>query len=216
MLQKYGYSLSYSPMESDTPQFNYPDVTGVLLAGGKSRRMGRDKAGLVLAGQTLAERMLAWLNSHFPHTLIAGDRPDLACSGVDYFPDIYTGSSLGGLHNGLVHAQTDWIFAVACDMPFPDTRLLTPMLKQRNKAAAVVLQTPTGFEPLFALYHKSCLPVLEQLLQENKFRIHGFFELIEVNAIDPTAYVVDWQKSLSNLNTPEDFTKVQQEQSSST
>lgn len=197
-------------MKPDAAQFTYSDVTGVLLAGGKSRRMGRDKAGLVLSGQTLADRMLAWLQSHFPHTLIAGDRPDLAPPGVAYFPDIYPGSSLGGLHNGLVHAPTDWIFAVACDMPFPDTRLLTPMLAQRDRVAAVVLKTPTGYEPLFALYHKSCLPPLEQLLKEQKFRIHGFFELINVNAIDPAAYVADWEKSLSNLNTPEDFNQVQQ------
>ena len=199
-------------MKPDTSKLDYPDVTGVLLAGGKSRRMGQDKAGLVLAGQTLADRMLDWLGNHFPQLLIAGDRPDLVRPEVDYFPDIYTGSSLGGLHNGLLHAQTDWIFAVACDMPFPDTQLLTPMLEQRDNSAAVVLKTPSGYEPLFALYHKRCLPVLEQLLKDQKFRIHGFFELIEVMALDPTQFVPDWHKSLSNLNTPEDFNKVQQDQ----
>ncbi len=194
----------------------YPDVTGVLLAGGKSRRMGRDKAALVVAGKTMADHMLEWLQSHFPHTLIAGDRTDLAKTDIKSYPDIYTGSSLGGLHNGLLHAPTDWIFAVACDMPFPDTRLLTPLLAQREQASAVVLKTPTGFEPLFALYHKSCLTHLERLLQEQKFRIHGFFELIKVNALDPSDYVTDWQKALSNLNTPEDLQRVEQSQGEQT
>ncbi len=190
----------------------YPDVTGVLLAGGKSRRMGRDKAALIVAGKTMADRMLEWLQNHFPQTLIAGDRPDLARPGIAYHPDIYTGSSLGGLHNGLLHAHTEWIFAVACDMPFPDTRLLAPMLEQRDKASAVVLKTEDGFEPLFALYHKSCLSHLEHLLQEQKFRIQGFFELISVTALDPSHYIDDWQKALSNLNTPEDLQRVEQEQ----
>jgi molybdopterin-guanine dinucleotide biosynthesis protein A len=199
-------------MKEDISQKIYPDVTGVLLAGGKSRRMGRDKAALVVAGKTMADRMLEWLQSHFPQTLIAGDRPDLARPGIACHPDIYTGSSLGGLHNGLLHAPTEWIFAVACDMPFPDTRLLVPMLNQRDRASAVVLQTEDGFEPLFALYHKSCLSHLERLLQEQKFRIQGFFDLISFTALDPSHYIEDWQKALSNLNTPEDLQRVAQEQ----
>ncbi len=198
-------------MNDDTPKSRYCDVTGVLLAGGKSRRMGRDKAGLIFAGQTMADRMLEWLQDRFPHTLIAGNRPDLARRGIDCHPDIYPGSSLGGLHNGLLHAPTEWIFAVACDMPFPDARLLECLLNHRDRAAAVVLKTPSGFEPLFALYHKTCLPHLEQLLQQKRFRIYDFFDRIPVNVLDPTEQVDDWQKSLSNLNTPEDLSRAEQE-----
>jgi len=198
-------------MDNDVSKPRYSDVTGVLLAGGKSRRMGRDKAGLVFAGQTLAERALEWLQTFFPHTLIAGDRPDLVRRGITCFPDIYTGSSLGGLHNGLLHSPTDWVFAVACDMPFPDARLLEPLLNHREHAAAVVLKTPSGFEPLFALYHKNCLTHLEQLLQQNQFRIYDFFDRIPVNFLDPTEYVDNWQKSLSNLNTPEDLNRAERE-----
>lgn len=200
-------------MDKDSFSKSYPDVTGVMLAGGKSRRMGRDKAALAIDGKTIANRALDFLQALFPFTLIAGDRPDLVRSGVTYFPDIFTGSSLGGLHNGLSNATTDWIFALPCDMPWPDIELAAHLLTCRTGVAAVVPRTRSGFEPLFAAYHKDCLPHLEGMLERQNYRISDFFERIPVHYVDPGQVSNCWQRSLANLNTPEDLDRILRERS---
>ena len=98
------------------------DVTGILLAGGKSRRMGRDKRFLPVGEETLFARSLAALRSIFQRVLVvvAQDSPPIDTDAIvlrDLVPDC---GSLGGLYTGLKEAGTDWVFAVACDMPFLD------------------------------------------------------------------------------------------------
>ena len=94
------------------------DVTGVLLAGGKSRRMGQDKRVLAVGDETLFVRSLAVLRSVFQRVLIviAQDSPPIETDAIvlrDLIPEC---GSLGGLYTGLKEAHTEWVFAAACDM----------------------------------------------------------------------------------------------------
>ena len=141
----------------------YSDVTGVLLAGGKSHRMGQDKAILEFSGKSMFDRALDLLESLFSSLLIAGDRPDLARPGIPALADIYPGSALGGLYTGLRAASTEWIFVAPCDMPYPDGRIIEALLDNRSGVDAVVPKTAAGYEPVFALYHKNCLPQMENM-----------------------------------------------------
>jgi len=148
-------------------------VTGVLLAGGKSRRMGEDKRFLVLGEQTLLERGLAVLCSIFQHVLvvIAQDSPPLHVDVRvvrDLIPDC---GSLGGLYTGLMQATTPCIFAVACDMPFLN-RVVIAQFTNREAAADVVMAKLGGrLHPMHALYGKRCLPALEQMVQARQLKI---------------------------------------------
>lgn len=189
----------------------YADVTGVLLAGGKSQRMGQDKALLQLDGKTLFERSLSLLKQFFFHILIAGDRPDLSRPCIPAVPDIYPGSALGGLHAGLKAAKTDWIFAAPCDMPYPDARIVERLLAERSGFDAVVPRTSEGYEPVFALYHKNCLLPMEQLLCRNQFRIYDFYQRIRIRYLDPPDLPEGWERSLINLNTPAQLARIKEE-----
>ena len=189
---------------------NYPDVTGVLLAGGKSRRMGQDKALLEVNGVPLFEHSLILMQQFFSTILIAGDRPDLARTGIPAIPDIYPGSALGGLHTGLQAATTNWIFVFPCDMPYPDTRIVSLLLQNRDNADAVVPRTPNGYEPVFALYHKNCLKPMEQMLRQNQYRIYDFYQRINIRYLDPPQLPSGWQKSLLNLNTPAQLARIKE------
>ena len=160
----------------------FPDVTGVILAGGQSQRMGRDKASLVLAGQTLVERIAAVLQPLFPALLIAGDRPDLARTDLPCVVDLYPGSALGGLHAALRRAQTPFIFAVACDMPLVREDLVRAIAERRGDCDVVVPRLPGGFEPLFALYRKTCLDPMEKMLEDGNFRIFDFYPRVRTCA----------------------------------
>lgn len=194
-------------------QHIYSNVTGILLAGGKSRRMGMDKARLEIDGEMLFVRSLSLLQRYFPTVLIAGDRPDLAQPGVRILPDIYPGSALGGLYTGLQAAQTDWIFVAPCDMPYPDDRLAKLLLDQRNGFDAVVPRTPNGYEPVFAVYHRNCLPHMEEMLRNNQPRIYDFYQLISIRYLDWHQMPDGWERALLNLNHPEQLEMIGKESS---
>ena len=173
-------------------QIDTSEVTGVILAGGRSTRMGQDKATLKIAGLTLFDRARGMLDSIFSRVLIAGDRPDLATARCPCFADIYPGSALGGIHAGLVAAQTPWIFVVPCDLAYPDADLVRYLLHQRNACEAVVPRTPGGFEPVFALYHKNCLAPMEELLHSGNYRIYDFYNQVRVRYVDAQQFPTDW------------------------
>lgn len=188
------------------------DVTGVLLAGGQSRRMGYDKARIEMAGHTLVSRSLDLLCRYFTQVLIAGDRPDLAQPGIPAIADIYPGSALGGLCTGLQAARTDWIFVAPCDMPYPDARILELLVKERNGFDAVVPRTPAGYEPVFAIYHKNCLQHMEEMLQQCQYRIYDFYQRINIYYLDWQQMPDGWERSLLNINTPEQLDELRKEQ----
>jgi len=187
------------------------DITGVLLAGGKSRRMGYDKARIMVGGQTLFCRSLDLLRRHFQAVFIAGDRPDLAPPDLPVIADIYPGSALGGLYTGLRSANTEWIFVAPCDMPHPDARILELLVSRRNGYDAVVPRTPEGYEPVFALYHKRCLPQMEAMLQQGQYRIYDFYQRINIHFLDWHELPGDWQRSLLNINTPDQLARLREE-----
>ncbi len=188
----------------------YPDVTGVLLAGGKSRRMGSDKALLSVNGKPFYESSLDLLRTFFTNILIAGDRKDLVSPGIPAIADLYPGSALGGLYTGLRAAETDWIFVSPCDMPYPDPEIVRRLLANRDGVDAVVPRTSEGYEPVFALYHKNCLSQMEEMLRNDQFRIYDFYQRIAIRYLDPPQLPDGWRRALVNINTPEQLAQLKE------
>lgn len=186
------------------------EITAVILAGGRSTRMGQDKATLVFDGRTLFSRTLAMLQPLFSRILIAGDRPDLATPEVPCIPDRYPGSALGGIHSGLAAAATPWILVLPCDLPYPAADLLQHLIDGRDGFDLVVPRTPHGLEPVFALYHKNCLPHMEAMLQRGEYRIFDFFPHVRVHYLDVEQGPAHWQRALFNLNTPQDLIRLKE------
>src|SRR5437660_10551955 len=151
------------------------EVTGVLLAGGKSRRMGEDKRYLVVGEQTLLERGLGVLHSIFQEVLvvIAQDSPPLVVDARvvrDLVPDC---GSLGGLYTGLTRATTSCIFLIGCDMPFLDQAVIAQLTSRRCTADIVMAKLGALLHPMDALYGKRCLPALGQLIRTGQLNVRG-------------------------------------------
>jgi molybdopterin-guanine dinucleotide biosynthesis protein A len=149
------------------------DVTGILLAGGKSRRMGEDKRFLRVGEQTLFERTLAVLQSIFQTVcvVIAQDSPPLEAK-VPVVRDLVPScGSLGGLYTGLKQAHTEYVFVVACDMPFLNPTLVRHMVFLKDNADIVMVRLEQGLQPTHALYSRRCLPVIEGMLHARQFKI---------------------------------------------
>jgi molybdopterin-guanine dinucleotide biosynthesis protein A len=187
------------------------NVTGILLAGGKSRRMGEDKRYLVVGEQTLLERGLGVLRSIFQEVLvvIAQDSPPLDVTATvvrDLVPDC---GSLGGLYTGLTRATTPYIFIVACDMPFLDPAVISQFISHTVTEDIVMAKLATRLHPMHALYGKRCLPVVEQMISARQLRIQDmvshaslrirYITEADLFTIDPSG------RSFQNVNTPDDL-----------
>ena len=144
--------------------------------------------------------------------MVAGDRPDLAGDGLTVLPDIYPGSALGGLFTGLYSARTEWIFVMPCDLPYPDARIVKLLVDCRNGYDAIVPRTPEGYEPVFALYHKRCLPYMEGLIRRGQYRIFDFYQHVNIHYFDWQHLPEGWQRSLLNLNTPDQLARIKKDQ----
>jgi len=187
------------------------EVTGVLLAGGKSRRMGEDKRYLVVGEQTLLERSLGVLRSMFHEVLvvIAQDSVPLDIDARvvrDLVPDC---GSLGGIYTGLTQATSPYIFAVACDMPFLNQAVITHFTNRRDTADIVMARLATRLHPMHALYGKGCLPAMEQMIVARQLKIqelvsHASLRVQYVTEADLLSIDPSW-RSFHNVNTPEDL-----------
>lgn len=187
------------------------DVTGVLLAGGKSRRMGEDKRFLCIGERTLLERSYAALRKIFDqvYVVVAQDSPDLKLSVPvvrDLIPDC---GSLGGLYTGLRQATTPHIFLAACDMPFMNGDVVRYMARFKDEIDIVIAQWKTRLQPTHAIYGKRCLGVMERMIEARQIKIQSLVEEptlrvqvlteSELRQIDPDG------RSLVNVNTPLDL-----------
>jgi len=165
------------------------EFSGAVLAGGRSRRFGRDKARYVWRGRPLAAYVLESLREADERFIVAGrPYPEF---GVPVFGDALPGAdSLSGLHSALVHARHDWVAVAACDLP-----QLTPAYwaymfarARATEGLAVVAEGPTGWiEPLAAFYRKDLEPLArEQIARGDLFLKH----LVEA----AQAAVVPWSE----------------------
>jgi molybdopterin-guanine dinucleotide biosynthesis protein len=102
------------------------------------------------------------------------------------------------------------IFVTSCDMPFPDATIARFIVSKCNGYDVVVPKTPSGFEPLFALYHKSYLPFMKDMLEKNEFRIYDFYPLVRVRCLSIQELPSNWQRLLMNVNTPEELERIKE------
>ena len=182
-------------------------LTLAILAGGQSRRMGTDKAALEIGGMTLLERTARMaLAVNLPALVIGRASPDgWLLPEVTFTEDAEAGlGPLGGLATARRQAQTS-VLALACDLP-----LLTEDAVRWLIAQAAFQGGPSGLvtvnggqkEPLFSVYDRACLPLIEARLAAHRRSLHG---LIEAGAF-AFADAPDWVAAqLANVNTPEEW-----------
>lgn len=186
-----------------------PTVTGVILAGGQSRRMGQNKALLTLGGQRLIDRVVGTMRQVCTHLLLVTNTPelyaDLALPMVgDVMPDK---GSLGGIYSALYHATTPYCLTVACDMPFLQVAMLRYLIDQIGNYDVVIPEIEGEQQPLHAVYSQACLTPIEQRLQANRLRIVGFLPDVRVRIVtaDELRPFDPALMAFQNLNTPEEF-----------
>ncbi len=139
-------------------------VTGIVLCGGKSSRMGRQKAFLPYAGKTFIEHRFQSMKNLFAEVFLVTNHPDsYSHLSIDVVRDIIPDRGpLVGILSGLLVSQFDHAFVIACDMPLVDNKLMRQMASRRWGTDVLVLAHPDGVEPLLGIYSKRCIQPLEE------------------------------------------------------
>ena len=188
------------------------EVSGVVLAGGKSKRMGMDKRHLSVHGKPLLDRVTSILLELFPEVLLVLAEEDISRQDdririvTDLIPDC---AAVGGLYTGLYHSRYSRVFVVACDMPFINPAVIGLFLQKIDATDIVVAQLVTGLQPLHGLYSKQCLPVLKDMIDARDLRLQNIADKqgltvhrvpeTEIKRVDPQLL------SFLNVNSPADL-----------
>ncbi|MFB3816548.1 MAG: molybdenum cofactor guanylyltransferase [Candidatus Methylomirabilales bacterium] len=184
-------------------------MTGAVLAGGRSTRMGTNKALLAFEGVRLIDRLVGTLRPLFEEVLIvANDPAPYADLGVPVVPDrIPEKGSLGGIYTAVYHGRAPHTFCIACDMPFPSPAVIGHLRDAAPGYDLVVPRTTDGYQPLHAVYGKACLAHMEAMLRANRLKIDRLFPLVRVRTVgeDELRPLDPGLRCFVNVNTQEEL-----------
>ena len=183
----------------------------LILCGGRSTRMGRDKATLPFGDETLLQRIVRILRPLVDEVIVVAHRgqdvPALPADVRVVHDELEDQGPLGGLQAGLRQARSDALYTTGCDVPFVQPALVELLFERLGKAWIAVADEGGFTHPLAAVYRRAVLPVVERLLAEERRRpifLYGEVDTVrveeaELRRVDPELL------SLANLNTPEAY-----------
>ncbi|MGZ3537694.1 MAG: molybdenum cofactor guanylyltransferase [Thermodesulfobacteriota bacterium] len=185
------------------------NMTAIILAGGNSIRMGQNKAFVPIDGVPIITRIHTLLTELFDEVIIITNQNDLFKNldsriYADLLPDK---GALGGLYTGVFFSSFDYSFCVACDMPFIKRSLVQFLIRNTDNADAVVPRTSDGLQPLHAIYSKGCLDAMRRVIDQGKYKIIDFYNLVKVKILEESdfLYLDPLRESFMNVNTPEEL-----------
>ena len=190
--------------------------SAVLLAGGKSSRMGRDKSALTVNGEPLWQRQLAVLRATNPAELFISGKSDgpYADCGVEILADeIPDCGPLGGIATALRRCTSERLLVLAVDMPAMTAEFLRSLLEKSQRTAKGVVPSVAadgrrraGFEALAGIYPRTALTIAEECLRAGEFKLELFIRKLEASGIVSVCAVAEKDAALfANWNTPNDF-----------
>ena len=188
-------------------------TSAILLAGGKSSRLGRDKARLKLCdGRTIIENTIQKLTMVSDEVIVVTNGRRYHHLEAKLVSDIYPGAgSLGGLYTGLLAAKSQHALVVACDMPFLNLALLRYMISLPRDYDVLIPKLGHKLEPLHAIYSQNCLQPIEELLKAGRFKILDFYDKVLVRYL-PEGVIKRYDpdhRSFFNINTPDQLREAQ-------
>lgn len=184
-------------------------VSGVILAGGKSLRMGTRKALQRLGGQCVIEHVITRIAGLVDELyLVVDDVDSFACLGFPMVADVEPDKGpLVGLYTGIISSQMPWVLAIACDTPFVKPRLIETILARPRDTLIIATEINAQLQPLPALYSAQCGEVARVLLALGRRALRDLLAAVEVSRI-PEAEVrqIDPElHSFFDLDTPDDL-----------
>ena len=183
-------------------------ITGIILAGGKSTRMGTDKAHVEISRKKIISYVFEILTIVTNSIMIISNSDNGNFLNVPVYPDIIKGRGpLGGIYTGLNYSATEKNIFLSCDIPFITVDLLNFLINASNEFEITVPEHKGKIEPLCGVYSKSCSEKIKTILFSDNFKLHdaiNMFNSKKMNVENESFYN---SKLLANINTPEELKK---------
>jgi molybdopterin-guanine dinucleotide biosynthesis protein A len=180
------------------------DITGIILAGGKSSRMGTDKGFLKLNNKTFIEYSIEALQPLVSQIIIVSNDPDYDVFKMKRVEDLIKDAGpLAGIHSGLKHSRTEYNLVLSCDIPLIKKEVIEKLIDAQDGYQDVIQIVSNGKSmPLIAMYKKTCETTFHKLLQKDERRLQVAMNQCKVKNI-----VLDPENNLytANINTPEEL-----------
>lgn len=188
------------------------ECTGIILAGGRSLRMGEDKGLVLLKNKAMVSHVIDALKPLVSEILIIANTQGYEQFGLKVQPDLQPDCGpMGGLLTGLTHSQTDWNLVLSCDTPFVSTELLAYLQSKAHTQKAILPVHKGQIEPLIGLYHRSCRTIFTELIKQREFKMR-----YAVRQLTPLELNIDAESDFyserlfDNINTPEALLQAEQ------
>lgn len=185
------------------------NITGVILAGGKSSRMGTDKGVLELNGKKIIEHIIYSIQPVVDEIIIISNTANYNYLGLKVYSDIIKECGpLAGIHTALTHSSTERNLVVSCDIPFINSELLSYIVENAGGCEVAIPVHKGNTEPLCAVYSKNCTDRFEELISKNVLKMHNVFH----HFITKEIFISEKQyfyhpKLFVNINTPAELDK---------
>jgi len=184
-------------------------TTGIILVGGRSDRMGRDKYHLPWSDGTLLDHLIAEMHGIAAETLLVCREPGQIETGqARIVEDVYAvPCALTGLYSGLRASQHDHNFVLPCDVPFFSSEVGRLIMNEADDdVRAVIPRTPGGLETLYGLYRKSCVPTIEGMFAQGHYAINQLLGRLKIRELDAVGLMRQTHPNIFfNVNTPDDY-----------
>ena len=197
----------------------YKDITGIILSGGKSSRLGRDKSFIKFGDRTLIEITVSLMKSVFENVIISTNSINeysfLNCPLVE---DKYKNAGpLAGIYSALLNSQSEKNFVISCDVPLMNQQMIEYFIKYDSNKDIIISKASGYLQPLVGIYKQSVLPIILKLLHQpvnqcneikKNISLHSLIKLANTEIIDITSLPFYTEELFFNLNTHEDLKKL--------
>lgn len=187
-------------------------ITGIILSGGKSIRMGENKAFIEIEGMPIIKRIHSLFERIFEEIIIVTNEEELYRTlNAKICSDLFqNGGVIGGLYTGLFFSSLPYSFCVASDMPLLKESVIEYLIRNMEDYDVVVPRTKDGLQPLHAIYSKQCLDPIKIIIAQKKHRIIDLYEMVRTKIIEEYEFIsLDPEReSFININTPDELLRI--------
>jgi molybdopterin-guanine dinucleotide biosynthesis protein A len=188
------------------------NITGVILSGGKSSRMGENKSLLKINGITVIEIILRLMEPFFEEIILSTNDPEeYKFLGLKSVEDVYRNSGpLAGIHSALKNSATEKNFVISCDVPLMSAEMIEYFLNYESGSDILISRAAGYLQPLVGIYNKKLLPLIENILEETGSRgnhksLHRLLDAAETTIIDPAGLEFYSDELFFNMNNRNDY-----------
>jgi molybdopterin-guanine dinucleotide biosynthesis protein A len=188
---------------------NSVDISGFILAGGKSTRMGTDKALLDFHGKSFLEQMVSIIKPFCNSISICGNNSGYESFGLTVIHDSYPHiGPIAGIYSALFHTTSEWNLIVSVDTPFLDADLIQRLISRADHSDCIIPKHEMGVEPLAGLYRKSALEKVSAMIQKKDFKLIHLLSELNTSFLDCDTLVKQNPRLFTNINRRNDYLSI--------